>query len=68
MLNEIAIDLYNQLARKKTQENLTLSTDDRQDIPIQLSESSLAEDLLDQLTTDDPNWMAPPPIPSYGKA
>jgi hypothetical protein len=67
MLNEIATDLHNQLTRNKTQEHLIPSDSLCPETFNVTLESDYDEDLPDQVTPGDPNWMVPPPIPSYGK-
>ena len=66
MLNELATKIHYQFFHKFTDNDIISSVNASQ--PIQCISTALRKqgETLDPIIADDPNWMVPLPIPSYG--
>lgn len=66
MLNELAIELHHRLMNANTEVQNFLSVDLHQATSNPSKLTSLTHECWDLMTADDPTWMVPPPIPTYG--
>lgn len=66
MLNEIANNLYHRLSSNDSEEAFIVPANNRLQPPALSSTSDLPAASLDRITTGDPDWMVPPPMPAYG--